>query len=159
MDMEYKSNFFYSESDTNHFPLITETDPPSDINLSGTKNWKDGATNHKYKTIPISSKKLCEEFCNDCNFWKNHPNSPPNHHKSCICELFANQSICCLEGYSNLMSQVPYMILYAPTPNQYIFQTNNPYIYPIQINSEEVIQISNSLTVPKNRSPIMTQGN
>ena len=50
--------------------------------------------------LPTSSK----DFRIECTYWKNHCNDFPAQHKSCICELFANQSICCLEGYENLMN-------------------------------------------------------
>ena len=96
-----------------------------------------------YETILPSVKHPSKEFCGDCNFWKNHANGSPLQHKSCICELFSHQAICCLEGYSNLMTQIPHIILYAPTPNKYIFHSYDPYTYPIQINSHQVIEIVN----------------
>ena len=111
------------------------------------------------------------EICNECAFWKIHPAGYPNQHKSCICELFGNQSICCLEGYSNLMWNIPYMIIYAPTPNKYIYHTLNPYTIPIQIRSDQIIDIvnfSNNLKINlipelkfpyKNHSYIVNQEN
>ena len=41
------------------------------------------------------------------------------------------------------MTQIPHIILYAPTPNKYIFHSYDPYTYPIQINSHQVIEIVN----------------
>ena len=87
--------------------------------------------------------KTHQEICNNCTYWKIHPGGYPNQHKSCICELFGNQSICCLEGYSNLMWHVPYMILYAPTPNKYIYHTVDPYTFPIQIKKNHILEIVN----------------
>ena len=102
-------------------------DSPQDINISGTS----------------SNSNICEDICNNCSFWRTHSSGYPTQHKSCICELFASQAICCLEGFSNLMRLIPFLILYAPTPNKYIYHTINPYTYPIQINKNQVIEIVN----------------
>ena len=35
------------------------------------------------------------------------------------------------------------MILYAPTPNKFIYHTQEPYTLPIQINKTHIIEIVN----------------
>ena len=104
-----------------------------------------------------------QEICVNCSFWRVHPGGFPNQHKTCICELFASNSICCLEGYSNLAWQIPYIMLYAPTPNKYIYHTVIPYTFPIQINNNhviEIVNIANSLKqniIPKLKFPYKNQ--
>ena len=104
-----------------------------------------------------------QEICVNCSFWRVHPGGFPNQHKTLICELFASNSICCLEGYSNLAWQIPYIMLYAPTPNKYIYHTVIPYTFPIQINKNhviEIVNIANSLKqniIPKLKFPYKNQ--
>ena len=35
------------------------------------------------------------------------------------------------------------MILYAPTPNKYIYHTVDPYTFPIQIKKNHILEIVN----------------
>ena len=61
---------------------------------------------------------IFEEICGVCNYFKFHHNEmicPPKHF-SCLCELFKNKYICCKNGYSNLMKNVPYIAIYSPNP-------------------------------------------
>ena len=95
------------------------------------------------KTSPTQKYLEKSEVCNECFYWRRHSNGYPNQHKTCLCELFVNQSICCLEGYSNLMEQIPYLILYAPTPNKYNYQSIDHYTLPIQLDSKRIIDIVN----------------
>ena len=54
-------------------------------------------------------------------------------------------------------------MLYAPTPNKYIYHTLNPYTFPIQINKNQVIEIVNIATslkqniIPKLKFPYKNQ--
>ena len=107
-------------------------------NFEGFCNFQENNSVHRSENL-----KKNQEICDKCSFWKIHPGGYPNQHKSCICELFGNQSVCCLEGYSNLMWQIPHMILYAPTPNKFIYHTQEPYTLPIQINKTHIIEIVN----------------
>ena len=148
MDMQSQTAYFYSDSQEKEANSETSKCVKSEENSNYGNN----------QILPSSSK----DFCFDCTYWKNHSN-PPAHHKSCICDLFANQSICCLEGYSNLINQVPYMIIYAPTPNKYSVNSYEPYTLPIQLNSTQVIEIidfSNNLKqniLPKLNFPYRNQ--
>ena len=149
MDIQSQSGFYYSD--------IQEKCEFSEESQKVESSEKLRCEN--YQILPSSSK----DFCNECTYWKNHGNSTPAQHKSCICELFANQSICCLEGYANLMNQIPYMIIYAPTPNKYNSNSCEPFINPIQIESNQVIEIidfSNNLkqkNIPKLNFPYKNQ--
>ena len=40
----------------------------------------------------------------------------PYLHKSCLCILFRNSSICCVEGYKNLLKLFPQFVVYGPVP-------------------------------------------
>ena len=54
-------------------------------------------------------------------------------------------------------------MLYAPTPNKYIYHTLNPYTFPIQINKNQVIEIVSIATslkqniIPKLKFPYKNQ--
>ena len=137
METEASENNVYSQG--NAFDYLN-----SNVDFTIPNNNLDPSIDiRRNKVEACKVSKPPDQYCSDCSFWKLHPCGYPNEHKSCICELFANQSICCQEGYSNLMWKVPYMILYAPTPNKYIYQTTNPYTNPIQLNSDKVIEIVN----------------
>ena len=114
--------------------------PPSDLRTENTFNDTLTSFQDINSSFIPNNLKINEEICSTCCFWRIH-GGYPNLHKTCICELFASQSICCLEGYSNLMWQIPHLILYAPTPNKFIYHTINPYTLPIQINKSQVIEI------------------
>ena len=62
---------------------------------------------------------IVEEICGVCYYFKVHHNEmicPPKHF-SCFCELFKTKYICCKNGHSNLMKNVPpYIAIYSPNP-------------------------------------------
>ena len=163
--MQSQTSFFYSENANTPTSFKSNVDFPLINNRLVSTSPTEVPSFEEHKHISLSPDTLLKEkeFCSDCSFWKYHPNGHPIQHKSCICDLFASQSVCCLEGYSNLMYQIPYMILYAPTPNKYIFQTIDPYTNPIQINSDQVIKIvsfANNLKlniIPKLKFPYKNQ--
>ena len=61
---------------------------------------------------------IYEEVCSVCLYFKFHHNEmicPPKHF-TCLCELYKNKYICCKNGYSNLIKNVPYIAIYSPNP-------------------------------------------
>ena len=61
---------------------------------------------------------ISEEVCSVCLYFKFHHNDiicPPKHF-TCLFELYKNKCICCKNGYSNLMKNVPYVVIYSPLP-------------------------------------------
>ena len=40
----------------------------------------------------------------------------PYLHKSCLCILYRNGEICCVEGYKNLLKLYPQLVIYGPVP-------------------------------------------
>jgi hypothetical protein len=58
-------------------------------------------------------------ICKKCKNWKKHCNLIQNKHKTCICDLLADTVICCLKGYVNLIKDIPYLVLYSPSPTKF----------------------------------------
>ena len=59
-----------------------------------------------------------EEICEVCRYFKFHHNEiicPPKHF-TCLCELFKNKYICCKNGYSNIIKNIPNLFIYSPNP-------------------------------------------
>ncbi len=140
MELDTKQSDFEVNyhSETNNFKPFYGSYPG---NIHGDSTSSTTTQFAQISNQDIPSVNSTSEICTDCFFWKSHNLNYPSQHKSCICELFGNQAICCLEGYSNLIWKIPYMILYAPSPNKYIYHTLNPYILPIQLKSNQVIDI------------------
>ena len=63
---------------------------------------------------------LCGSIiCGSCGYLKNHyflNDEVSGHHYTCICLLFESAVICCVGGYSNLLTNVPAVALYTPLP-------------------------------------------
>ncbi len=61
-------------------------------------------------------------LCGACGYAKNHPildeESDKNHY-TCICLLNESLVVCCLRGYKNLLSYIPSMALYSPSPQAF----------------------------------------
>jgi hypothetical protein len=58
------------------------------------------------------------DFCMCCGFVRTHLNSDVHYeeHYTCICLLLETATICCVEGYSNLLEHIPSLALYTPLP-------------------------------------------
>jgi hypothetical protein len=74
-----------------------------------------------------------EEMCKVCLYFKFHNNEiirPPKH-CTCLCELFKRKFICCKKGYSNLIRNIPSIVIYSPNPeviNTYYIQNSMNYL-------------------------------
>lgn len=101
METELSQNNVYSQGNT--FDYLSST-----VNYSVPNNNFDLSIDKKGKKLEACKVyKPSDQYCSDCSCWKLHPGGYPNKHKSCICQLFANQFICCQEGYSILMWKMP----------------------------------------------------
>ena len=88
------------------------------------------------------SKKLEEEFCYSCQNWAYHQHTViPNSHKSCICFLFAKQSICCNQGYHNLLTSIPYLAIYVLTPMYFTSYFMNNDSYPRSMHHSDILDL------------------
>ena len=58
------------------------------------------------------------DFCMCCGFMRTHTNSDVHYedHYTCICLLLETATICCVDGYSNLLDHIPSLALYTPLP-------------------------------------------
>lgn len=57
------------------------------------------------------------DFCHFCGFMKTHSdNNRHANHYTCICFLLETATICCIDGYSNLLDNIPSLSLYSPLP-------------------------------------------
>ena len=63
-------------------------------------------------------------FCPKCGHWRNHV-TPIADHRTCICCLLQDSSICCINGYSSLIRNIPSLIFWSPVPNKYVADTMN----------------------------------
>ena len=59
---------------------------------------------------------ISNEICEVCQYFKFHHNEMicPQNHFTCLCELFKNKYICCKNGYSNIITSIPYIAIYSP---------------------------------------------
>lgn len=63
-------------------------------------------------------------FCNRCDKIAGHPNMIQDLtsdlfnkcHQTCLCKLVSERVICCMEGYKNLLRDMPYIALHTPVP-------------------------------------------
>lgn len=79
--------------------------------------------------MEISEDKLCDI----CSYYKFHMNEciTPLNHFTCLCELFEKKYICCKKGYKNLITKIPYFVIYSPVPeviNSYYIQNASGFI-------------------------------
>ena len=58
-------------------------------------------------------------FCPKCGYWRHH-SIHIGEHRTCICSLLSESSICCIDGYSSLMHNIPSLMYWSPIPNKYI---------------------------------------
>ena len=58
------------------------------------------------------------DFCMCCGFMRTHSDSRVyyENHYTCICLLLETATVCCVEGYSNLLDNIPSLSLYTPLP-------------------------------------------
>jgi hypothetical protein len=58
------------------------------------------------------------DFCMNCGFVRTHSVSNRHYedHFTCICLLLETATICCVEGYSNMLDNIPSLALYTPLP-------------------------------------------
>jgi hypothetical protein len=59
--------------------------------------------------------------CCCCGYTKVHPevdkdDEAARNHYTCLCILLESSVICCLNGYDNLVSNIPSLALFAPVP-------------------------------------------
>ncbi len=74
-----------------------------------------------------------DKICAVCSYSKFHVNDiiTPLNHFTCLCELFKRKYICCKKGYTNLITKIPYMVIYSPIPeviNSYYIQNTSSFI-------------------------------
>ena len=75
---------------------------------------------------------VCEEIYKICGYFKFHNNEMiyPQKNFTCLCELFKKKYICCKKGYSNLIQNIPHIVIYSPSPeviNSYHIQNSKDY--------------------------------
>ncbi len=61
-------------------------------------------------------------LCGACGYTKNHhilDEENDKNHYTCICLLNESFVVCCLRGYENLLSYIPSMALYSPSPQAF----------------------------------------
>ena len=67
------------------------------------------------------SQDLNGTICSKCGYWRLHEYIQGDH-RSCLCSLFIDRSICCIDGYKNLMFNVPGLVFWSPLPIKFIFE-------------------------------------
>ena len=83
---------------------------------------------------------------------------PPKHF-TCICELLKRKYICCKKGYSNMISCIPYLALYSPTPeviNSCFIQSSQDF-KPSNKTILETISFAYELKLEALKSQLNTQ--
>ena len=96
------------------------------------------------------------QICDICKFYKYHNEEImcPSNHFSCLCQLYTKKFICCKNGYSNLIKNIPLIGLYTPFPeiiNDYYVQNsmctifeNKTILEVLKFAMEEKLEILNS---------------
>ena len=78
---------------------------------------------NKLKPFPSPPQHLDQDyyniFCPKCGYWRNHV-TPIAEHRTCICCLLQESAICCVNGYSSLIRNIPSLIFWSPVPNKYV---------------------------------------
>ena len=94
--------------------------------------------------------------CEVCKFYKYHNENSiyPSQHLTCLCQLYTKKFICCKNGYSNLIKNIPLIGLYTPFPeiiNDYYIQNsmctifeNKTILDVMKFAMEEKLEILNS---------------
>ena len=59
-----------------------------------------------------------QDFCMCCGFVRTHQKLDVHYedHFTCICLLLETATVCCVEGYSNMLDNIPSLALYTPLP-------------------------------------------
>ncbi len=60
--------------------------------------------------------------CSQCCYWKKHGKFVTDTHMTCLCFLFQCKAICCVRGYTNLLSSIPSLAPITPIPDKTIDQ-------------------------------------
>ena len=70
-------------------------------------------------------------ICSKCSYWRIHKNITIEHdHRSCICILLIDNSICCASGYENLVHNIPGLIFWSPIPTKFSFDDFMAHLNP-----------------------------
>ena len=104
--------------DFSNLPIRTRLKQSATLNESG-QCASTSADIRASRSSLLSDGRLPNFFCFKCGYWRNH-DIPLTDHKSCICSLLSESSICCVEGYSCLLRNIPSLIYWSPIPNKYI---------------------------------------
>jgi hypothetical protein len=79
--------------------------------------------------LPVLDVKSCEA----CGYVKSHKYedllniSFKSTHYTCICNLFSDSVVCCVDGYENLMLSIPILSIYTNLPVSYYWHMGNGY--------------------------------
>jgi hypothetical protein len=80
--------------------------------------------------------------CLNCGYWLTH-NPEIVEHKTCICSLLGALSVCCFDGYRNLMKAIPSLMFYAPCPSRSLDKCKNiDEKGVVYMKQEEIINFS-----------------
>lgn len=87
---------------------------------------EDDFANFVYPILDASS-------CSACGYIKSHkPEDLSNvsfksTHYTCMCNLFTDAVVCCIDGYENLMLSIPILAIYTNLPVSYYWHMANCY--------------------------------
>lgn len=57
--------------------------------------------------------------CPSCRNFRDHKQWLKDSHSTCLCLLINCKAICCIEGYKNLIANIPSLAFYIPFPDKY----------------------------------------
>jgi hypothetical protein len=115
-----------------HLPHPTVQIPPTDsIHHCNLLTRMEGPSLDDIRNLnfPIFDVRSCE----GCGYIKSHNDQDLSNvsfkstHYTCICNLFADSVICCVDGYENLMLAIPIISIYTNLPVSYSFHMQNSY--------------------------------
>lgn len=71
--------------------------------------------------------------CFACGYVKSHKHEDLSNvsfkstHYTCICNLFSDSVVCCIDGYENLMLSIPILAIYTNLPVSFFWHMENCY--------------------------------
>ena len=95
----------------NHVLLSPTTPPHKDINETRLIQRMDEFTLLAQNLLSWTS----SGKCTNCGYCIGHATSYTKH-KTCICKLLTQKSVCCLDGYATTMEQIPCLGFVTPFP-------------------------------------------